>query len=69
MTRAPRASRGSDRLRAGVSVSGRAGPLDLQATGGVHHRTNADNVEGTSTTRFEGRLQATFGLRGRGRLD
>ena len=56
-------------LRAGISVSGRAGPLDLQATGGVHHRSNADNIEGTSTTRFEGRLQATLGLRGRGRLD
>lgn len=56
-------------LRAGVSFAGRAGPLDLQATAGVHHRTNADNVEGTSQTRFEGRLQATLGLRGRGRLD
>jgi hypothetical protein len=56
-------------FRAGVSLAGRAGPLDLQATAGVHHRTNADNVEGTSSTRFEGRLQATLGLRGRGRLD
>lgn len=56
-------------LRAGVSVSGRAGPLDLLANAGVHHRTNADNVEGVSATRVEGRLQATLGLRGRGRLD
>jgi hypothetical protein len=56
-------------LRAGLSVSGRAGPLDLLANAGVHHRTNADNVEGVSATRVEGRLQATLGLRGRGRLD
>ena len=41
-------------LRAGVSVSGRAGPLDLLANAGVHHRTNADNVEGVSATRVEG---------------
>jgi len=56
-------------FRAGITMSGRTGPLDLQATAGVHHRSNADNIEGESRTAFEGRLQATLALRGRGRLD
>jgi hypothetical protein len=56
-------------LRLGVNVSGRTGPLDLQATAGLHHLRNAGNVEGRTATRVEGRLQATLALRGRGRLD
>ena len=56
-------------LRAGLTVAGRSGPMDLQASAGVHHRTNAENVEGASDTRFEGRMQVTLALRGRGRLD
>lgn len=53
--------------RLGLSVSGRHGPLDLQATGGLHHLTNAGNVDGVSRTRFEGRIQALlhFGTEGR----
>jgi hypothetical protein len=44
--------------RLGLTVSGRHGPLDLQATGGLHHLTNAGNVDGVTRTRFEGRIQA-----------
>jgi hypothetical protein len=56
-------------LRLGVHVSGRTGPLDVQATAGLHHLRNAGHVEGRTATRVEGRLQATLALRGRGRLD
>jgi len=44
--------------RIGFTLSGRQGPLDLQATGGLHHLTNAGNVEGETKTRAEGRIQA-----------
>jgi hypothetical protein len=55
--------------RIGVRVSGRSGPLDLNADMGLHHRTNADNVAGATDTRFQGRVQAVVYLRRRGRLD
>jgi hypothetical protein len=55
--------------RAAVAVSGRQGPLDLRATAGLHHVTNAGNLEGRTVNRFEGRLQATVGLSRRGVIE
>lgn len=52
--------------RAALAVSGRQGPLDLVATAGIHHVTNARNVEGITDNRFVGRIQATLGLGRRG---
>jgi hypothetical protein len=54
--------------RAAVGLSGRQGPLDLQLNAGFHHVVNAGHEEGRTVNRFEGRLQATLGLRGRGVL-
>jgi hypothetical protein len=54
--------------RVAVGLDGRQGPLDLQATAGFHHVVNAGHEEGRTVNRFEGRLQATVGLRGRGEL-
>jgi hypothetical protein len=54
--------------RAGLDLSGRAGPLDLQASAGFHHVVNSLHEEGRTVDRFEGRLQATLGLSGRGVL-
>ena len=54
--------------RVGVALSGRRGPLDLQASAGYHHVVNARHEEGRTVDRFEGRLQATVGLGGRGVL-
>ncbi|HXG45403.1 MAG TPA: hypothetical protein VNJ71_11660 [Gemmatimonadales bacterium] len=51
-----------------LGVSGRAGPLDLAATGGLHRVHNADHVRGRDRTRFEGRIQATLGLAWSGEL-
>jgi hypothetical protein len=48
--------------RAAVGVSGRQGPLDLRASGGLHHVVNADHQEGRTVNRFEGRLQVTLGI-------
>ncbi|HEU4474063.1 MAG TPA: hypothetical protein VFR72_04450 [Gemmatimonadales bacterium] len=48
--------------RAAVALSGRQGPLDLRATAGLHHITNAGNLAGNTENRFVGRLQATLGL-------
>jgi hypothetical protein len=52
--------------RAAVGVSGRQGPLDLQASAGLHRVVNAGHRAGDSDNRFVGRLQATLGLSRRG---
>ncbi|MBA3346004.1 MAG: hypothetical protein H0T44_12050 [Gemmatimonadales bacterium] len=49
--------------RAAVGLSGRRGPLDLQATAGFHRVVNSLHQEGSTVHRFEGRLQVTLGLR------
>jgi hypothetical protein len=54
--------------RAGVGLSGRSGPLDLVATAGFHHVVNSGHQEGRTVDRFEGRIQATLGLRRTGVL-
>lgn len=48
--------------RAALGVSGRQGPLDLAASAGFHHVTNAYNQAGRTVDRFEGRLTATIGF-------
>jgi len=54
--------------RAALDLSGREGPLDLHLNAGLHHVVNAGHVHGRTVNRFEGRLQATFGLGRRGVL-
>jgi hypothetical protein len=54
--------------RAALGISGRQGPLEVQANAGFHHVVNADNDAGRTVDRFEGRLQATLGLSRRGAL-
>lgn len=54
--------------RAAVGISGRSGPLDLAANAGFHHVVNSGHQEGRTVNRFEGRLQATLGLRAGGVL-
>jgi hypothetical protein len=54
--------------RAGVGLSGRTGPLDLVANAGFHHVVNSGHQEGRTVDRFEGRIQATLGIRRRGVL-
>jgi hypothetical protein len=54
--------------RAGVGLSGRSGPLDLVASAGFHHVVNSGHQEGRNVDRFEGRIQATLGLRREGEL-
>jgi hypothetical protein len=54
--------------RAGVGLSGRTGPLDLVASAGFHHVVNSGHQEGRNVDRFEGRIQATLGLRREGEL-
>jgi hypothetical protein len=48
--------------RAAIGISGRQGPLALQANGGLHYVDNAGNISGRHRTRFVGRIQATLGL-------
>jgi hypothetical protein len=48
--------------RAGVGITGRAGPLDLLANAGLHHVVNSGHHAGNTVNRFEGRLQVTLGL-------
>jgi hypothetical protein len=48
--------------RAALGVSGRQGPLSIQANAGVHYVDNAGNIEGRTRTRFVGRIQATLGI-------
>jgi hypothetical protein len=47
--------------RFGLGVSGQRGAIGLRGTGGLHTIANDGHVEGASTTRFEGRIQATIG--------
>ncbi|HEY3011619.1 MAG TPA: hypothetical protein VGJ36_02640 [Gemmatimonadales bacterium] len=54
--------------RAGIGISGRTGPLDLVASAGFHHVVNSEHQQGLSVDRFEGRIQATLGLRRKGVL-
>ncbi len=54
--------------RLGVTVSGRQGPLEVQGSGGLYHVDNEGNVEGVSSTRFEGRIQALLRIGKRGAL-
>jgi hypothetical protein len=54
--------------RAGLGVSGRQGPLDLRASAGFHHVVNSRHEAGRTVDRFEGRLEATLGVGGRGVL-
>jgi hypothetical protein len=54
--------------RLGLGISGRSGPLDLLADAGLHHIVNQGNVPSQTATRFEGRIQATLGLRRMGGL-
>jgi hypothetical protein len=55
-------------FRLGLGVSGRQGPLDLQANAGLHHVVNSGHQDGRTMNRFEGRIQATLGLRRQGVL-
>ena len=48
--------------RFGLGVSGQKGALGLRGTGGLHSISNDGHVEGSSTTRFEGRIQMTIGF-------
>jgi hypothetical protein len=54
--------------RVGLGIRGRHGPLDLQANAGLHRIVNWQHEEGRTVNRFEGRLQATLGLRRQGVL-
>jgi hypothetical protein len=49
--------------RAGLGLSGRAGPLDLVATAGFHHVVSSGHQEGRTVDRVVGRIRATLGLR------
>ena len=49
-------------FRVALGVSGRQGPLDLQANAGFHHVVDAGHQEGRTVDRFEGRIQATLGF-------
>jgi hypothetical protein len=55
--------------RAGVGLNGRAGPLDLGASAAFHHVVNSGHERGRTADRFEGRVQATLGLRWRGMFE
>lgn len=48
--------------RLGLVMSGKGGPIDLQANLGMNHVTNADHQMGVSRTEFQGWLQATVGF-------
>jgi hypothetical protein len=54
--------------RAALGVSGREGPLDLRASGGINYIDNAGHQSGRTRTRFVGRIQATLGLGRAGRF-
>jgi hypothetical protein len=54
--------------RAAIALTGRTGPLELLANAGFHHVVNSGHQEGRSVNRFEGRIQATIGLRREGIL-
>lgn len=48
-------------IRLGGDLSGQAGPLRLTATGGYFHTTNAGQLAGVTSNRFEARLRVTVG--------
>lgn len=48
--------------RVALGMSGRQGPLDLQANAGFHHVVDAGHQGGRTVDRFEGRIQATLGF-------
>jgi len=54
--------------RAAIGVSGRQGPLAVQANAGIHYVDNAGNISGRHRTRFVGRIQATLALGRQGRF-
>jgi len=54
--------------RAAIALTGRTGPLELTANAGFHHVVNSGHQEGRTVNRFEGRVQATVGLRRTGVL-
>lgn len=54
--------------RAALGVSGAQGPLQLNATAGIHYVENAGHQSGRSQTDFVGRIQATLGLGSQGRF-
>jgi hypothetical protein len=54
--------------RVGLGISGRQGPFDLQADAGANHIVNWRHEEGRTMNRFEGRIQASLGLRRQGVL-
>jgi len=55
-------------FRLGLGIQGRQGPLDVQANAGLHHIVNWQHEDGRTVNRFEGRIQATLGLRRQGVL-
>jgi hypothetical protein len=55
-------------FRLGLAIQGRQGPIDLKADAGLHHIVNWRHEEGRTVNRFEGRIQATLGLRRQGVL-
>lgn len=54
--------------RAALGISGRQGPISIQANAGLHYIQNQFNVTDRNRTRFVGRIQATLGLGRSGRL-
>ena len=54
--------------RAALGLSGRQGPLSIQANAGLHYIQNQFNLDGRNRTRFVGRIQATLGIGRGGRL-
>ncbi|MFL5402933.1 MAG: hypothetical protein ACJ8BF_08965 [Gemmatimonadales bacterium] len=54
--------------RLGLGIEGRQGPFDLLANAGLHHIVNWQHQEGQTVNRFEGRIQASLGLRRQGVL-
>jgi hypothetical protein len=55
-------------FRLGLGIQGGHGPLELTADAGLHHIVNWRHEEGRTANRFEGRIQATLGLRRQGVL-
>lgn len=53
--------------RAGFTLRGAEGPLEIDAAAGLHHTRNADHAVGRNTTRLEARLRVSLGVSLRGR--
>jgi hypothetical protein len=54
--------------RIALGVSGREGPFDIAANGGVHHVVNDQNQPGVTADRFVGRIKITLDWRRRGQF-